>query len=125
MFQNFNTVIQETVWLGKLFFFIQKRLDPRVWGANSLPLNGNRGSFLRLKRLGREFNHLPSSSTAVTNEWSYTSIPSPVCVHGVKRENYFFYFTCYVSLQSSNKRFPFRPKLKSRNFKDALNRCPM
>jgi len=37
---------------------------------------GSRGSFMGVKRLGREAHQSPQSSAEVTNEWSYTSTPS-------------------------------------------------
>jgi hypothetical protein len=43
---------------------------------------GTRGSFLGVKRPGREADHSPPSSAEVKNEWSYTSTP-PVRLHGV------------------------------------------
>jgi hypothetical protein len=41
-----------------------------------------RGSFLGVKRPGREADHSPPSSADVKNAWSYTSIP-PIRLHGV------------------------------------------
>jgi len=36
---------------------------------------GNRGSFLGVKRPGREADHSPPSSAEINNAWSYTSTP--------------------------------------------------
>jgi hypothetical protein len=63
------------VWIlvgAKDFSLLQKRPE-RLWGPPSLPFNGYRGSFLRVKQLECEFNQSPSSSAEVKNEWSYTS----------------------------------------------------
>ena len=39
--------------------------------------------------LGCQVDCSPPSSAKLINEWSYTSIP-PVCLHGVKKDNYTF-----------------------------------
>jgi hypothetical protein len=45
---------------------------------------------------GREVDHIPTSSTDLKNEWSYTST-HPIRLHGVNRDS----FTSYILLQSS------------------------
>ena len=42
--------------------------------------------FTGVKRPWREVNTSPTSSAAVKNEWRYTSA-SPICLHGVGKEN--------------------------------------
>jgi hypothetical protein len=45
------------------------------------------GVFLRrIKRSGREVDHLPPTSAEVKNEWSYTSSP-PIPLHDIDRDN--------------------------------------
>jgi hypothetical protein len=46
-----------------------------------------------VKRAGLEVNHLPLSTAKVTNEWSYISA-SPICFHGVEKENYLLESFC-------------------------------
>jgi len=42
-----------------------------------------------VKQAGYEVNHSPPSSAMFKNEWSYT-FTSPVCLHGMDRENFTF-----------------------------------
>jgi hypothetical protein len=70
----------------------------RLWGFNQPPIQlvprfslpGRRGG---VKRPRREFSHSPPSNADVKNGWSYTPV-SPVCLRGVKSEN--FTFAVYV-----------------------------
>jgi hypothetical protein len=50
---------------------------------------GYRGSFLGVNQPGREDNNLPTSSSKVKNEWSYTS-DLRTCLHGMDKENFTF-----------------------------------
>ena len=45
----------------------------------------------RVKRSGREVNHSSVSIAELKNAWSYTS-SSPVCLHGVGRDNFSFIY---------------------------------
>jgi len=60
-----------------IFLFFKTPRQPM--GPPSLLLNGHYGSLPLVKRPGREFDHSPSSSVEVKNEWSYTSTP-PICL---------------------------------------------
>jgi len=62
----------------------------RPWGPPSLLFCGYRVSFLGKKRQGRDSPSSPLSGAEVKNERSYTSTPSPLCLHGVY---YIIYFT--------------------------------
>jgi hypothetical protein len=50
-----------------------------VWGPQSLLLSGYWGSFVQVKRPGREADRSHPSSAEVKNEWSCTSIPRKCC----------------------------------------------
>jgi hypothetical protein len=65
-----------------------KRPD-RLWGRPGFLLSGDSVLYRGVKAPGREFDHTPPSRAQVNNEWSYTSA-SPVCRHGVGRENFTF-----------------------------------
>ena len=52
------------------------------------------GFFPGIKQLGRDVNHPPPSSAEAKNEWSYTSSPL-VCLYGVTRENFTFFFFAF------------------------------
>jgi hypothetical protein len=52
-----------------------------------LLFNGFGGSFLQVKRSGREVNRWTPSSAPVKNEWKYTSHP-PISLHGVERGDF-------------------------------------
>jgi hypothetical protein len=71
---------------GKRFFSSPNRAD-WLCGPPSILFSGYQGSFLGLKRPGREVNHLPESSAKVKKEWSYTSAPA-ICLRGVHREDF-------------------------------------
>ena len=62
-----------------------KRTD-RLCEPSCLVFDGYKVYFPGVKRPGRETDHLPTSSSEVKNEWSYTSTP-PICLHGVDRHN--------------------------------------
>ena len=47
------------------------------------------GCFPGIKRREREVNHSPPSIAEVKNKWGGTSA-SPICLHGVDRENFTF-----------------------------------
>jgi hypothetical protein len=56
-------------------FLFRHRVQP---GSGAHPASypaATEGSFPGVKRLGREANHSPPSSTEIKNAWSYTSIP--------------------------------------------------
>jgi hypothetical protein len=57
---------------GKRFFCSPKRLNS-LWDPPSLLFNGYRGSFLGVKRRGREVDHSPPFSAEGNNEWSCTA----------------------------------------------------
>lgn len=83
---------------GQRFFRFSNRPD-RLWGLPSLLLSVFRGPFPIVMRPGRNLNHSPLSS-AVTNEWNYTSAP-PTCPHGVNKYNFtFFYLHYWIPLPS-------------------------
>jgi hypothetical protein len=49
----------------------------------------------------REVNHSPLFIAEVKNEWGCTSA-SPICLHGVDRENFTFTFLpCYSSIDEN------------------------
>jgi len=89
------STIRISAW-GNIFIPIQK-LPDRLWGSSSLPRNGYRGSFLRIKQPGHEVDHSSPTSTKVNNAWSHTSTP-PVHLHGVDSDNViiFTYFHLFV-----------------------------
>jgi len=66
--------------------FLSPKRSDGLWGPPSLLFNAQWGFVPEVKRLGRDFDHLPLSSAKVKNEWSYTSTP-PTCLHGVDRDN--------------------------------------
>jgi hypothetical protein len=56
-----------------------------------------------VKRLGREADHSPQSSTEVKNEWSYTSTPQYVFMAWClvkQRDNFALYIICILVLLS-------------------------
>jgi hypothetical protein len=53
---------------------------------------GAGGGFVKLQRC--EFDHSPSSSAMVKNEWNYTSAP-PLCLHGMDWDNLAFFNFAY------------------------------
>ena len=71
---------------------IQQKLA--IFINNVAILNGFRGSFLGVKRPGREVNHLPSS-TEVKDKSSYKS--SRLRLHGVDRENFISYVAVHMN----------------------------
>jgi hypothetical protein len=52
-------------------FLSSSNLPERIWGPNSFLFNKKHYSFPEVKTLGRDVNHLSSSSAEVKNEWSY------------------------------------------------------
>jgi len=72
-------------------FLVSKMFSPTL-RATQLFIEWVPGFFTGVKRPWREVNQSPPSGSAVQNEWSYTSV-SPVCLHGVGRENFTFTFT--------------------------------
>ena len=72
----------------KEIFLFSKSPD-LLWAPPSILLTGYRNSFPGIKRPGREVNHSPPSSFAVTNGWNRASVPQ-LCVHAVERDNFFF-----------------------------------
>ena len=63
-----------------------------LWGPPRLLFDGTYGSFLAVKRPGRDADHSPPCRAEVKNEWRHTSTPS-VRLHGVVKDN----FTVYLS----------------------------
>ena len=55
--------------------FSSSKNPDRLWGPSNPLFNFYVGSFLGVKRPGREFDHSSPSSAEVKNEWSYTSAP--------------------------------------------------
>jgi hypothetical protein len=49
---------------------------------------GSQVLFLGVRWLGHEADHSPTPSNELKNEWSCTS--TPVCLHGIKRDNFTF-----------------------------------
>lgn len=74
-------------WANRLFLS-PKRPD-WFWCPPSLLWNWYRGSFTEVKLPGRESDHSSPSDAEVENDWSYTSAP-PICLHGVRMENFTF-----------------------------------
>ena len=72
-------------------FFSSPKCPYRPWDAPSLLFSGYQASFPRLKWPGCEVNHSPPFSAKCKNEWSCTSA-LPLCLHGMDRENFTFYF---------------------------------
>jgi hypothetical protein len=61
---------------GRVKNLSSPRRPDRLWGPLNLLSNGYRRLFLRgVKRLGREVDHLPATSTEVKKMWIYTSTP--------------------------------------------------
>ena len=52
---------------------------------------GTRDSYPGTKATGSNVDCSPQSSVKVKNEWNYTCAP-PLCLHGVRRENFTFTF---------------------------------
>jgi hypothetical protein len=71
---------------GKKFFSSPERPDT-FWGP---PSRGYRDSSPRVKWLGHEVYHSPSTRVKVKNGWRYIRTP-PIYLHGVERENFTFY----------------------------------
>jgi hypothetical protein len=71
-------------------FFPFSQPPDRLWRPPGLLLNGYRGSFLGVKRIGRGVEHGLPTGAEVKNEWNYTSAP-PICIHGVDRDNFTFF----------------------------------
>ena len=69
--------------------FFSLRPD-RLWGSDSLLLNGYPSSFPGLERPGREVDHASPPSAEFKNKWRYTSAP-PVRLYGADRDNFIFY----------------------------------
>ena len=65
-------------------FFSSPHHPDRHLGPPCLLFNGYQGSFLHVKRPGREVNHLPPFSAEIKNGWSYTCIP-PISLHCVDK----------------------------------------
>jgi len=63
------------------------------WGPPSLLFSWYWDSFLGVKQLGNEVDHLPQSSTEVKKERSHISTP-PVYLHGMDRDNFTFILPC-------------------------------
>jgi len=66
-------------------FFPSPKHPDRLWTPLTIQFNGT-----GVRWVGRDIDHSPSSSAEVKNEWSYTST-SPICLHGMDRENFNFY----------------------------------
>ena len=62
-----------------------------LWDAPSLLFSGYQASFPGLKWPECEVNHSLPFSAKVKDEWSCTSA-LPLCLHGMDRENFSFYF---------------------------------
>jgi hypothetical protein len=62
-------------WGGGCEFFSSPSRPEWLCGPPAFYPVGTRGSFLGVKRPGREADHSPPSSTEVKNAWSYTSAP--------------------------------------------------
>jgi hypothetical protein len=76
---------------GKIFFSSPKRSD-QLWDPASAYSVIIGGTFPGRKCPEREVDHLPASTTQVTNEWSYTATPH-ICLQGLERENVTFTVT--------------------------------
>ena len=78
--------------IGEIFLELcissPKPLRPAL-GPPTLQFSGYRGSFLRVKRPGREVDYTPQSSAEVKNKRSYIS-SHLLCLHGVERDNVTF-----------------------------------
>jgi len=72
-------------------FFSSPEYPDQLWGPFSLLFNGYLGSLPEVKRPECEINHSSPSSAEVKNKWCYTST-SPICLQGVYRENFTFFY---------------------------------
>ena len=75
------------------FYLLQKTLRPALRPTQP-PIPWVQGPFPRVKRPEREVNLSPPPRAEVNNECSYT-FTSPICLHGMDKENLTF-FTFYV-----------------------------
>jgi hypothetical protein len=76
---------------GRCKIFVPSSKRPyRLWGPPRLLFDGYLCSFSGLKRLGSEVNHSPPR-VEVTNGWSFSSTHA-VCLHGVDRGSWAFFF---------------------------------
>ena len=80
------TVHDSNLIMDKIYSSAPKRPNG-LCGTPSLLFSRYPGSFLEVKRSGREVNHSPPSSADVKNEWSCTSAP-PVCLRGMDRSKF-------------------------------------
>ena len=82
----------------RFLFLLSPKPPGWLCGPPSLLFNGNqvlsRGGVV--KQQGCEVDHSPPAIAVVKNEWSYT-FTSPVCLHGMDREN--FTFILFTSLR--------------------------
>jgi hypothetical protein len=81
-----------------IFVTTSPKLPDRFWDPPSFLFSVCEGSFPRVKRLGCEAYHLPSSNANVNNVWSYTSTPS-LCLHGLGCYNFAFTHIGYTTLE--------------------------
>jgi hypothetical protein len=69
-------------------FLISETSRPDL-GPTKLSVQWYHGIFSKVKRLGREVDHLPQSGAEVKNEWSCTPA-SIICLRGVESDEFTF-----------------------------------
>ena len=85
------------LWVGwSEVWFSSPYYPDWLWGLPSLLFGGYQGSFPGVKQLGCDFNHVPTFSAEVKNEWSYASTP-PVCLRGMYVGSFMLTFTLLCS----------------------------
>jgi hypothetical protein len=50
-----------------------------------------------------DVDYLPPSTAKITNEWGYKKFSSPVCHHGVGRDNFTITFVLSIKIQQLSK----------------------
>ena len=73
------------------------RCAHRLWARRSRLFSGYRGSFLRVKRPGRDVNHSSPPSAVFRDEWSHALAP-PAYLHGVDGDIFLFYVSWFVAV---------------------------
>jgi hypothetical protein len=79
-------------------FPLLQHLPYFLWGPISLLHNGYRDSFPGVKRPGSDVDHPPWTTAEFKNDWSSTT---PLCLHGVLREDQYSTVQCDNTVQYS------------------------
>jgi len=74
---------------------------PEAVGPTHTPIQWVPGFFLSgVKRPGRDVDHSSSWNADAKNEWSLTLV-SPVCLHGMDRDNFTFFMIQFLDVVQS------------------------